>query len=426
VIQSTLTRQRAVPIDRSTDRLVALGSIVAATAFLLAALVVVLAPPSATRALWLPLHLALAGGATTAIAGVMPFFVAAFAAAPPADPRIRVSSLVSIVAGAAAVTVGVTAGIVAMAVGGGGLFIVGIGLTGLAAIVPLRHALGPSRGLVTKAYLAALVFVAVGATTATLFLAGWPPIVEAWARVRPAHAWLNLVGFVSLLIATTLVHFFPTTVGGRIATHWTARATVLGVALGGALVPLGYAADLDTVARAGAVCTIVGASALVAYAARIWRTRHGWTTDAPWHRFVIGGLMSAMGWFVAGSLVAGGRVLVAGAAPSGWSADIVAAPLVAGWVGIAVIASASHLLPAVGPGDNVAHRRQRQILGRAATSRLAALDLGVAALFLGAALGVAPLVTGGTLFVAAGYLLTAGLLARAVAVGLASRAGDGS
>jgi nitrite reductase (NO-forming) len=426
VIQTTLTRQRAVPIDRSTDRLVALGSIVAATAFLLAALVVVVAPPTATRGLWLPLHLALAGGATTAIAGVMPFFVAAFAAAPPADPRIRVASLVAVVGGAVAVTVGVAAGIVAVAVGGGVVFIAGLALTGLAAIVPLRHALGPSRGLVTQAYLAALVFVAVGATTATLFLAGWSPIVEAWPRLRPAHAWLNLVGFVSLVIATTLVHFFPTTVGARIATHWTARATVLGVALGGALVPLGYAAGLDVVARAGAVWTIVGAWALVAYAGGIWRTRHGWTTDAPWHRFVIGGLMSAMGWFVVGTLIAGGRVLMAGAAPSGWAADLVAAPLVAGWVGLAVIASASHLLPAVGPGDNVAHGRQRRILGWAATGRLAALDVGVTALFVGSALGLAQLTAGGTLFVAAGYLLTAALLARAVAVGLASRAGRGS
>ena len=34
---------------------------------------------------WLPLQLALAGAASTAIAGVMPFLSAAFAAAPPTD-----------------------------------------------------------------------------------------------------------------------------------------------------------------------------------------------------------------------------------------------------------------------------------------------------------------------------------------------------
>ena len=74
---------------------------------------------------------------------------------------------------------------------------------------------GASRGLVTQEYVLALGEVAVGASLATLFVAGWPPIVEDWARIKPAHAWFNLVGFVSLVIATTLLHFFPTVVGAR-------------------------------------------------------------------------------------------------------------------------------------------------------------------------------------------------------------------
>jgi hypothetical protein len=56
-----------------------------AAAFLVAAAASLTLPAGATRGLWLPLHLALAGAATTAIAAVMPFFAAAFAAAPPAD-----------------------------------------------------------------------------------------------------------------------------------------------------------------------------------------------------------------------------------------------------------------------------------------------------------------------------------------------------
>lgn len=57
--------------------------------FLVAALVATLLPESVRLGVWLPLHLALAGAATTAISGVMPFFSAAFAAAPPSDARLR-------------------------------------------------------------------------------------------------------------------------------------------------------------------------------------------------------------------------------------------------------------------------------------------------------------------------------------------------
>jgi hypothetical protein len=45
--------------------LVALGSIVASTAFLVAAIVAMFLPESERRGAWLPLHLALAGAATT-------------------------------------------------------------------------------------------------------------------------------------------------------------------------------------------------------------------------------------------------------------------------------------------------------------------------------------------------------------------------
>jgi hypothetical protein len=60
------------PIDRSFDRLIALAAVAIAISYLLAAVVAVLLPIEVRRVAWLPLHLALAGGATSAIAGVMP------------------------------------------------------------------------------------------------------------------------------------------------------------------------------------------------------------------------------------------------------------------------------------------------------------------------------------------------------------------
>lgn len=410
-------RRRASPIDRSSDRRIALAAILAAVAFLVAAIVTMFLPEIERRGAWLPLHLALAGAATTAISGMMPFFAAAFAAAPPSDARLRTAAVGAVAFGATAVALGVAGNIVGLAVVGGCGYVAGILLTAVATVRPLGRALGPSRGLVTQGYVVALVEVAVGASIATLFVAGWSPIVSDWATIKPAHAWLNLVGFVSLVIATTLLHFFPTVVGARIVPHLSARLTVLGLAVGAPIVAAGFVIQSDPVARLGAIAVISGATGLAVYAGRTWRRRARWTTDANWHLFAIGGLVSAILWLEVGLAIAAGRVLAFGAEPAGWQVETIAGPLIVGWVGLAIVASATHLLPAIGPGDHATHARQRRRLGRWALMRLVLLNAGVLALAVGLPLGLAPLVGLGAALVVLGLVITAGLLGTAVGMG---------
>lgn len=410
-------RRRAPSIDRSSDRVVVVTAIAIAVGFLVAAVVVMALPPTGRRGLWLPLHLALAGGATTAIAGVMPFFAAAFAAAQPSDARLRLTAVAAVALGAAGASIGISGEQVGVAVAGGASFVAGILLTAVSTVRPLGRALGPSRGLVTQGYVLALGEVGVGAVLATLFAAGWQPVVGAWASLKPAHAWLNLVGFVSLVIATTLLHFFPTVVGARITVRPSARVTVLGLAVGAPTVALGIAVASDVIARLGAIAVAAGAVGLAVNAWGTWRTRASWTTDPDWHRFAIGGLVSAITWFELGIAVAVGRVLVEGSAPASWAVDAAGGPLVAGWLGLAVLGSATHLLPAVGPGDSAAHRRQRHRLGRYATIRLAVANAGVAALTLGLAFRIDLLVIAGAALAACGLLATAGLIAGAIGDG---------
>lgn len=391
---------------------------VMALGFLVAAVAATLLPDGARRGIWLPLHLALAGSATTAIAGVMPFFSAAIAAAPPSDVRLRFAAVGSVGVGAAGVSFGVVASLTGVAAASGFLFIVGLGLVGVATVRPLGNALGPSRGVVTRGYVAALGSVAVGASLATLFLLGWPPVVEVWTRLRVAHAWLNIVGFVTLVIATTLLHFFPTVVGARIAGHRSARVAVAGLAVGPLLAAGGVLLAIDALAWLGAAVALVGAGGLTRYAWRIWGTRARWTTDPGWHAFVMGGLVSAICWLDVGLLVAAGRVLLLGADPGGWSTASVAGPLVAGWIGLTIIASISHLVPAVGPGGSAAHARQRRILGRGAFVRLALMNAGVAGLSVGLWFDAPVLVGTGILIGAIGFAGTAGLILSAVGIGL--------
>jgi hypothetical protein len=423
VIDPAALRRPAPSIDRSTDRVVAMVAIAVALAFLVASVLAMALPAVDRRGAWLSLHLALAGGATTAIAGVMPFFAAAFAAAPPSDGRLRFAAVGAIALGAPGASFGVVGSAPSVAVVGGLAFVAGVVATGAATIRPLSHGLGPSRGLVSQGYVVALGEVAVGALVATLFVAGWQPVVGAWGSVKPAHAWLNLVGFVSLVVATTLLHFLPTVVGARIRVRPAARLTVLGLALGAPLVAVGFAFGSDLLARGAAAVTAVGAMAVAINAGSTWTTRARWTTDPGWHRFAIGSLVSAITWFEIGMAIACGRVLVLGASPTAWAVDAIGAPLVAGWVGLAILGSATHLLPAIGPGDPRAHGRQRLVLGRLANARLALANAGVAGLAIGWPLGLDGVAVAGTILLAIGLGTTASLLTAAVRLGWISAPG---
>ncbi len=76
-------------ISRAADRRITLAGLLLSAGFLAAALVAAILPKSVRRGLWLPVHLALAGAGGTAIASVLPFFVAALSVAPPMSGIVR-------------------------------------------------------------------------------------------------------------------------------------------------------------------------------------------------------------------------------------------------------------------------------------------------------------------------------------------------
>ena len=390
---------------RADDRRVAAASIGLAAAFLLAAVLAALAAASGAAVLapWLPLHLALAGGASTAIAGVMPFFVAALAAGRPADARLRGGAVGLVAAGAALIAVrGVVPSVTWAPVVGGCLYLAGIGSVALALRASGRAGLMVRRPIVTWGYTLALGNVGLGGLLGTLAVAGWPPVLERWAQLRPAHAWTNLIGFVSLVIVATLLHFLPTVLGTRIVPRRSAAVAVIGLAIGSPVVVLGLATGAAPVAGGGAVVAVFGAAATAVEALRVVRDRGRWTSDPGWHRFASVGLLAGVTWFVIGVAEAAALVIVDGATGDAWSTALVGGPLVVGWITQVLMASWTHLLPSIGPGGPVEHARQRAVLGRLATVRLLALNGGVALLAVGApaaigwAVGVGGVLSGGS------------------------------
>jgi nitrite reductase (NO-forming) len=392
-------RHNRPPISRSEDRQITFGGVATAAALLGIAVASIALPEAARRGLWLPLHLGLAGAAGTAIAAVLPFFTAALAVAPPARAAIRISAIAFVAVGALIVSGGVALDAAPVAVAGGLVYITGLAAIALAAFTPLRGSLGPRRRLVETAYGAALLQVVAGAATATALLAGFVPVAERWALLKPAHAWLNVFGFLSVVVAATLLHLAPTVAGTRIRPRASAVVAVVGLSAGAPVVALGLALASDPLARLGAAIEIVGAASLVVHALAVWRARGAWTTNPAWHRVTGWSLTIAPVWFLVAVAIAAGRVLDAGASPASWSLGLLAAPLAIGWVAQVIVGSWSHVLPAIGPGDMPVHARQREILGLGALPRILALNGGVALVTFGGLVDARALITAGVVLI---------------------------
>lgn len=417
--RSAVARTRA-PAGRATDRrITALGIGVAAVYVALAALSL-FAPVSLRQGGWLPLHLALAGGATTAIAGVMPFFSASVASVAPAASAVRVAGVLGVALGAAVVTaarafwsgdpsVGTAAAV------GGLIYLGGIAAVAAATLFPLRRALGTRRVVLAVSYGAALAAVAVGATIATLFVGGWRPVVEAWDVLKPAHAWLNVVGFVSLVVAASLLHLLPTVAGARIGVERSGRLVILALGAGPFLVAAGLATRLWVGTATGALLVLVGALLLAWHARGVHARRSRWSSDRTWHGFALASLLAAVSWFVLAMSIAAWGTLEGGASAAGWRPSTFIVPLAVGWIVQALIGAWTHLVPSVGPGGLARHAHQRRLLGRLAFARWVAFQAGTGALALGVPLGRPELAISGALLLVGSASVSLTLLAASLA-----------
>jgi nitrite reductase (NO-forming) len=411
---------RSLLARRAADRRVTVFGMALAAGYLALTVLSVLAPPALRMGAWLPLHMLLAGAAATAVAGVMPFFAAGVASVPPAATPIRVAGVVGVAVGAGLVVLVRLLGHGAIDNGllgalAGATYLAGIAAVAAATLLPLRAALGPRRAVLGVSYGVALGCLALGALVGTLAIAGWSPALAAWDVLRPTHAWINVFGFLSLVIAASMLHLLPTVAGTRIARTPASTLVLVGMMTGPVTVAVGFVTRLTPVVVVGAALVVVAAFALVWHAATVVVRRGRWTTDRPWHRFVQGSLLASVGWFAVGALLAAAVVVETGATARGWDSAVVAGPLALGWAAQALMGSWSHLVPAVGPGSPEVHARQRAVLGRWATARVVLAQVGVALVTVGVTLGQGRLVEAGLVLVGACAVAAVALVAVALA-----------
>lgn len=379
--------------QRLDERAILRIGLVLSIGFLAASLIVALVTAPGIQ--WAALHLALAGASMVAVGTFMPHFGVTLAGASPSSSVLRLGGVLALAAGAALVVTGVVVGPTLAAFGGAALIWSGLGVTAWTTFRPARGPLARRHPMAQVAYAVALAEVAVGIGLPVLYLAGWEPAVTAWARLKPAHVWLNLFGFVSLTITSTLVYLYPTIVGARIRMQPSLVVMVGGAILGAPLVALGSALDLQPLAAMGALVALAGGIGQLFFALEVWQRRARWTTDPGWHRLTVGHISAGMAWYAIAIATALVGISRDGPAPVGWKLGALALPLVVGWALQVLVGTASHLLPAMVSNKPAVRAAQRVTLSHMATARLLSWNAGVLVAWIGLGVGSAAMVFGG-------------------------------
>jgi nitrite reductase (NO-forming) len=265
-----------------------------------------------------------------------------------------------------------------------------------------RRALNRRHRVPMAMYLGAVACVLAGGTIGATLGSRAVHDPATWLGLRSAHMVLNVLGFVSVTIAATLLTLLPTVLRVQMpGWHggWTA-----GSLLAGAVVTAGgLAARSIAVATAGVVLYVAGAAGIVWLLGRVVRTPRTWPVPLPAKHFV-----AAVTWFAVGC----GGLLVAVARGSFVAfREPFLVLFVGGWIVQVLLGAWLYLLPMSRPGHPDERRRELAAVEVGGTLQVLALNAGIALLALGAA-GWAPSGAGA---VGAGLALGGGTIALAKA-----------
>lgn len=379
---------------------------VLARIWLLLAAASLLLPPADRLGWWLPIHLALAGAAGSAVSGTLPLFANALAGAHELPQRW--DPLLTVTAGAASIALGRPLGIVWLLALGGAAYAAGsLRLTWL-VLVAWQTGSNRRHAAALAAYAGAALSLSLGAILGGLLGAG---VVDGAAvqEIRTAHVTLNAEGFLALAVAGSLLVLVPITLRVR-APAASGRLAVAALGGGVLLQAVGYVGSWAPLVSVGAGSTLLGSVDLVRVAAgSVARRPRTPEPGAALH------LLAAPLWLV-GVAAAALALAVDGAA--GWPLPLVAA-LTLGVFVQALLGAWSYLLPVSDTGGSEARRARMARTRHWAGTRAATFNGGAALAVLSAAdlvpsdVGTIGLV--GAAAAALGTIVLASLPARAAA-----------
>jgi nitrite reductase (NO-forming) len=339
--------------------------------WLLAAVVVALVHRWVPEPRWLLLHLLLLGAAGHAILVWSRYFADTLLRAPATPRREQSIRLVAFDLGAVAVTVGVGSDL---------WLLVLLGATGVALAV-VGHVVSLARGLrgrfrsrfapTVHYYLAAGALLPVGASLGVWLARGLADPLDA--RVRIAHAGVNVLGWVGLTVLGTLVTLWPTMLRTRLAegAEKASRVALPVLVAGIGLVAAAAWADQPRVVAAGLLTYLVGVAILARPMVDAARAK-------PPAGFPTWSVGAGVLWLVLMLAVVAVRVAVGGEWDDVSRSLHEAAPyLAAGFVAQVLLGALSYLVPVVLGGGPAAVRAANGALDSAGALRVALANVGL-------------------------------------------------
>ena len=326
---------------------------------------------------WVPLHLVLLGAVSVAISGAMQNFVAALTATGPAPPWMVWAQFGLTNAGAALVVAGRSSGLLGLVAAGGTAFLAGILLLGVIVLRARRRALHLRHRIPVAMYVGAVSFVLVGGPIGILLGTGAVHDGQTWLDLRSAHMVINVLGWVSLAIAGTLITLLPTVLRVRMPA-WHGKLTAGLFVFGVGVTAAGLALDVTALAVAGGAAFAAGVAGLVVMVRRVLSTPRKWPVPVSAKH-----LLLALGWFAAGAV----WLLVALIRGVQWFAgadDLFVVVFAGGWILQTLLGAWQYLLPMSRPGHPDERRASLAAVEWGGTVQLVALNVGLVLLALAA------------------------------------------
>jgi nitrite reductase (NO-forming) len=350
----------------------------ASRVWLTAAALSLLLPETDRLGVWLPLHLALAGAVSTAIAGAMQNFALTLTASPGPPGWVVGVQFAGVTAGAAMIALGYPTGRSGLVAAGGAVFVAAALVLGWLVLRAWRIGLNRRHRLPLAMYLAAVAAVVIGGVLGALVGSRAVDDPQSWLALRQAHLTLNVLGWASLTIAGTLVTLLPTVLRVRMPV-WHGAATGWALVGGLAVLASGLAVRSTALATVGAVAYAAGALGVGWMAIAVLRTPRRWPVPVAAKH-----LLPALAWFVLGSVL---LVAALAGGASSWVAfrRPFLAIFVLGWVLQTLLGAWQFLLPMARPGHPDDRRRQLAAIEFGAGMQVVALNVGVALLALAGA-----------------------------------------
>jgi nitrite reductase (NO-forming) len=232
------------------------------------------------------------------------------------------------------------------------------------------RALNRRHALPMAAYAAAIAAVLVGGTLGAAVGSGAVGDPSLWLGLRRAHMTLNVLGFVSLTIAGTLVTLLPTVLRVQMP-GWHGAGTIALLAGGVAAIAAGMASTSAPVAAAGGLLYAAGALGIAWMVARTLRVPRKWPVPVAAKH-----LLLAAAWFVVGTVLLA-LALLRGVASFDRFRPVYLTVFVGGWILQTLLGAWQYLLPMARPGHPDERRRFLSVMEFAWPLQLLALNGGL-------------------------------------------------